>query len=170
MTNILIGNIIALVASLLMVYSGTIKKKSEIIYIQCVEKVLTVISNIALGGITGAITSAVGCVRNILCYKNKLGAKEKLIIVILLSILSLSFNNLGFIGILPLIGTIIYTLLMDTKDIIKFKILSISTTALWLIYNFYIMSYTSGIIEIFQIITNTIGIFRIINERKVLNK
>lgn len=38
---------------------------------------MSVISNIILGGITGAIINALSMLRNILCYKNKLGLKEK---------------------------------------------------------------------------------------------
>ena len=33
--------------------------------------------------VTGAIINILSCVRNILCYKNKLGLKEKIIITIL---------------------------------------------------------------------------------------
>lgn len=170
MTNILIGNLIAFTASVLTTYAGILKEKDEIIYANSVEKILCVISNIVLGGITGAITNAIAFVRNILCYKDKFRLKQKILIILSISILSLIFNNLGLIGILPVIGTAIYTLFMDTKDIIKFKILSISTTALWLIYNFCIMSYTAGVIEIFQITTNTIAIFRITNDRKVFKQ
>lgn len=137
MTQIIIGNIIALIASLLMVYSGIIKKKKKILYVQTVQIGLSVLSNIVLGGIVGAIINAISCVRNILCYKEKLGTKEKIIITVLSAVLSIAFNNLGIIGILPLVSTIVYLWLMDLKDVIKFKALIIFTMILWLIYHIY---------------------------------
>lgn len=160
MIQIIIGNIIALKASLLMVYSGLIKKKEKIIYVQTVQIGMSVISNIVLGGITGAIINAISCIRNILCYKNKLTNKEKTIIILVSIVLSLLFNNLGFIGILPLISTVVYTLLMNTIDVIKLKKLIIFTMIMWFIYDIYLKAYTSAIFDFMTIITNSIAIYK----------
>lgn len=51
MVSIIIGNIIALIASILMVYSGMLKQKKKILYFQTVQIGMSVISNIILGGI-----------------------------------------------------------------------------------------------------------------------
>ena len=118
---LIIGNVIALVASLLMVYSGILKEKKKILYVQTVQIGLSVASNIVLGGITGAIINAISMIRNIICYKEKLGTKEKIIITILSVSLSLIFNNLGLIGILPVVSTVTYVWLMNIKDVKKFK-------------------------------------------------
>ena len=164
--NIIIGNIIAIVASLLMVSSGLIKRKNKIIYIQTIQIGLCVISNIILGGITGAIINVISCIRNILCYKNKLERKEKTILIIISIILSLLFNNLEIIGILPLISNIFYTLLMDIQDVIKFKKLIIFTMVMWFIYDLYIKSYSSAIFDFMSIITNIISIYKISHSKK----
>ena len=83
MVQIVIGNIIALIASILMVLAGFQKKKKKILLIQIIQIALSVISNLVLGGYTGAIINAVSCVRDILCYKEKIGDKEKIIIIII---------------------------------------------------------------------------------------
>ena len=166
--NIVLGNIIALLASLVMIYTGLIKDKSKIIYVQSIQIFLFAISNAILGGITGVITNIVSFTRNILCFKNKLNLPIKVLITILSIIFSIIFNNIGFIGILPLISTISYIWLMDIKDVIKFKFLIIFTLVLWCIYDFAIKSYTGGLFNFFTIITNIISIFQIyiIQERK----
>ena len=164
--SIVIGNILALIGSLLMVYSGLIKKKNKIIYVQTVQMLMFVLSNAVLGGITGMITNFFGCVRNILCYKNKLKNKEKILLALLTCMFSLSLNNLGIIGILPLISTVVYTLLIDLKDVVKFKILIISTITLWLIYDIYIQSYTSAIFDFMTVVTNSIGIYKLHSHTK----
>ena len=166
MTNIIIGNIIALIASILMVYSGILKEKKKILYVQTIQIGLFVIGNLVLGGITGAIINALGCIKNILYYKNKLGLKEKIIITALAVILSFMFNNAGFIGLLPLINTVFYMWLMDAKDIIKFKFLIIFTALLWLIYDLSIKSYVSVIFDFMNIIANIIAIIQIIIKNK----
>lgn len=161
MNYLIIGNIVALIGSLLMVYTGVIKEKKKIIFVQTVQIAFLVASNLILGGITGAIINAVSCVRNIICYKDKLGTKEKIILVIISTSLSLYFNNLGIIGLLPLIATVSYTLLMDMKDVIKFKILIIFTLVLWFIYDLYIKSYSSAFFDFMNIVTNLYSIYQL---------
>lgn len=161
MTQVVIGNIIALIASILMVLAGLQKKKKKILFIQIIQIALSVISNLVLGGYTGAIINALSCVRDILCYKDKMGTKEKIIIIILAVGLSLAFNNLGWIGLLPLIATVVYISFMNTKDVVKFKLLIIFSMVMWLIYDLYIKSYTSGIFDFMSVIANIVAIWQI---------
>lgn len=157
----IIGNIIAFIASIIMVYTGYIKEKKKILYVQAIQIGLFVVSNIILGGITGAIINAISCVRNILCYKEKLNTLSKTILIIVSVVLSLKFNDLGFIGLFPLISSIIYILFMNIKDIIKFKYLIIFTMILWLCYDVYIESYTSAIFNFACIVANIISIIEL---------
>ena len=159
--QIIIGNIVALIASLIMVYSGLVKQKKKIIYTQTIQIGLYVVSNLILGGITGAIINVLSFVRNVLCYKDKLGKKEKIIITILAIVLSLAFNNLGIIGILPLISSILYIWLMNIKDVVKFKYLTIVTMVLWLVYDVYIKSYSSAVFDFMNIVANIFTIIRL---------
>lgn len=171
MTNIIIGNIIALIASILMVISGLQKKKKTILFIQIIQIALSVISNIVLGGYTGAVINAISCVRDILCYKDKLGTKEKIIIIILAIGLTIIFNNLSLIGLLPLIATIVYISFMNIKDVVKFKFLVIFSMIMWLVYDLYIKSYTSGIFDFLSIVANIIAIYQLQknNKKKIDN-
>lgn len=137
------------------------KTKEKILYFQTVQIGMSVISNIILGGITGAIINALSMIRNILCYKNKLGLKEKIIITILAIILTFKFNNLEYIGLLPLISTVSYIWLMNTKDVRKFKLLIIFTMLMWLIYDVVIKSYTSAIFDFMNIIANMLTLLQI---------
>ena len=100
-------------------------------------------------------------IRNILCYKNKLGLKEKIIITILAIILTFKFNNLGYIVLLPLISTVSYIWLMNIKDVRKFKLLIIFTMLMWLIYDVVIKSYTSAIFDFMNIIANMLTLLQI---------
>lgn len=158
MNNIIIGNIIALIASLIMVYTGVLKKRKPIIYFQTVQIGLSVISNIFLNGISGAIINAISFVRNILCYKEKLRTKEKIIISAISIILIIKFNNMGIVGFTPLIATITYIWLMTTKDTKKLKLLISFTMLMWFIYDLSIKSYTSAIFDFSNMLLNLITI------------
>jgi len=166
MIHIVVANIIALIASLFMVYSGILKNKKEILLIQTIQIGLSVASNIILGGITGAIINTLSFIRNILCYKNKLGIKSKTILTLLAVSLTLKFNNLGIIGLLPLISTVVYIWLMNIKNIVRFKILIIFTMVMWGMYDTYIKSYASALFNFGNILANVISIYQLIKTRK----
>ena len=161
MSYLIIGNIVALIGSILMVWSGYLKEKRKILYIQTVQIGMFVISNIILGGISGAIINFISFIRNILSYKDKLDMKWKILITILSIGLTLYFNNKGLIGYLPLISMIIYVWYMNVKDVVKFKYLLIFTMLMWLVYDFYVMSYTSSCFDIVCIILNIVSIVEI---------
>lgn len=152
--TIIISNVIALIGSSFMVYSGVFKNKNKILLIQSIECILLAISNFILGGITGAIINLLGIVRNYLCTKNKLNISAKIVITVLAVGLSISFNNLGLLGYLPVISTISYIWLMTLKKVQHFKLLIIFTMILWVIYDLMIKSYTSAIFSALTIITN----------------
>lgn len=164
--NVVIGNIISLLASVLMTYSGYIKSKGKFLIVQIVQMSLSALSNFILGGTTGTIINLVNIIRNVLCYKNKLN-KYSIILILTLSIsLSLYFNNLSCIGLLPLLSTILYTTLMNIKDIKKFKYLTIITMLLWLIYDICIMNYVSALFDLLTIGSNSIAIYQLKNIAK----
>lgn len=164
--SVVIGNIISLLASVLMTYSGYIKSKGKFLIVQIMQMSLSALSNFILGGITGTIINLVNIIRNVLCYKNKLN-KYSIALILTLSIsLSLYFNNLSFIGLLPLLSTILYTTLMNIKDIKKFKYLTIITMLLWLIYDICIMNYVSALFDLLTIGSNSIAIYQLKNIAK----
>lgn len=164
MNNLFVGNIIAFLASLIMVYTGILKDKKKIIYFQGVQIGLFVISNFVLGGVSGIIINVMNLIRNILCYKDRFFVKEKIFIIFITVILTLKFNNLGLIGLLPLIGSVIYTMFMNIKDVKKFKFLMIFTMVMWLIYDLSIKSYSSFLFDGLTILTNLISLFTVKNK------
>lgn len=166
MNFILIGNIIALVASVIMVISGIVKEKKKVLFYQSVEVGLAVISYLFLGAISGAVINVINLIRNYLCYKDKLNVVLKIILTILSIVLVLYFNNEGLIGLLPLVCIIVYLWLITIKDIIKFKIMIISLMILWTIYDFVVKNYVAGVFDILTILANIISIISIKKKRK----
>ena len=161
MDIIIIANTIALFAALLSIVIGFIKSREKIILIQTIQFTSFTISNYILKGFSGAIANAIGIIRNILSYKEKL-TKVAIILIITISIvLTLYFNNLGIIGFLPLINTIIYTLFINQKDPLKFKLLLLITFILWFIYDINIKSYTSAFFDLTSAITAILSAFQI---------
>lgn len=166
MKYIIIANVIATIASLIMIYSGFIENKKKFLIAQNTHVCIQMISNLLLNGISGVVNNILTIIRNVLSYHNKLNFLAKTLITILSIVLTVVFNNIGFIGLFPLIASILYIWYMNTPDIVKLKILNIVTLILWLFYDFTIMSYSSVIFEILTIVSNSISIYKISKNRK----
>ncbi len=165
MTYIVIGNVIALLSSIVMVYSGIVKTKKKVLFYQTIEVILAFISYLFLGGISGAIINLINALRNVLCYKNKLNTVSKIIISVLSIISVVYFNNDGVIGLLPLICILIYLWFMTIKDITNFKILIIILMTIWAVYDFLLKNYVGCIFDVLTILANIVSIFRIRSKR-----
>ena len=79
-------------------------------------------------------------------------------------VLSIMFNNLGIVGYLPIIGTTVFTIFINNEDTFKFRLSLSFSILMWLIYDVYIMSYSSAIFDLFSVIG---GIFVLFRESKV---
>ena len=160
--NILISaNFIALIASSLAILVGPIKNRNKIIIIQIIQSFLFSISNFLLGGFSGFFSNLIDIIRNILCYKNKLTKDIIILIIFLLFICTLKFNNLGLIGFLPFLATLVYTIFINQKNPIKFKLLVASTVLLWVIHDLFIRSYTSAIFNSFNCLLSLITAYNL---------
>lgn len=161
MNLLIMGNVIALIAASINFILGIIKDRKRIIYVQTIQFFAFAISTFILGGISGAIANIIGAIRNILSYKEKLTNIAIFFIILISTALILIFNNLGIIGLLPLCTTIIYTVFINEKNILKFKILFTITIILWLIYDISIKSYTSAVFNLFATIGSIITTYQI---------
>ncbi len=161
MNEVLIANIIALIGSIFMVAASYSKINKRSVIYQSIQIFAFIISNIILGGITGIIINSLSLLRNLLTSIGKLNNIFKYGILLLIVILTIIFNNLGFIGYLPLIGTVIFTIFIDSKDRFKFKMSLTFSIFMWLIYDFYIMSYTSAMFDLVSVIGGIILMFKI---------
>lgn len=157
---IIVGNIIMFIASLIMVSLGLFKTCKQVVTGQTVQIGLMGIGSIFLGTIPGLIANILGIVRNLLSYHSKLTRALQVTLSIAAAIAILLFNNIGWLGLLPLLAAVIYTLCMNTADIIKLKCLIGGTLLLWAVHDFAIQSYVSFAFDIFSILTCIIGIVR----------
>ena len=128
------ANIIDFLAAMLQVASGSIKKKAKILVVQIVQLLMQGVSMLLLGGITGAVNNVLSCLRNYLCYKEKLNIYWKAALIAASVALTLLLNDQGLLGVIPVVVCTVYILLMDLKDPVKFKLLVTLSFVPWLFY------------------------------------
>ena len=158
MNIIIIGNAVSFAGAVLMVAIGLIKTRRSILLTQCAMFGLMGSANIILGGMTGAVSSLVSIVRNVLCLKGPLIVPMKLFVIAIQILLSIKVNSLGWIGWLPIISACFYTWMIDVKDETALKIVLIVAQSMWLIYDLAILNYVAFTFDILTIMSNVYGI------------
>lgn len=163
---VLIANGVALVGALLMAGIGLLKKKEQILLVQCVQFAIQGAANLMLGGMTGLISNGVSIARNLFCLKFEYTSLWKVVFMAVQVVLSAGGNNLGLLGWLPVISAVIYTWFLDLKDEVQLKTVMIIAQIMWVVYDFMLMNYVSFAFDLLTICSNLMGIRLILKERR----
>ena len=158
MNIVVIGNVISFAGAMLMVAVGFLKTRKSILLTQCSMFTLMGIANIILGGMTGAISSLVSILRNLLCLKGPLTVPMKLFVIAVQVLLSARLNTLGWIGWLPIISACFYTWMIDVNDETRLKVVLIVAQSMWFVYDLTIQNYVGFTFDILTILSNMYGI------------
>lgn len=168
-TRLAIGNILGFMASVLMVFAGCIKSKKKIIFWQTVEVILAGIGYFVLGSYVAAANMGIGSIRNVLCYKDRLTFVAKIVLAVLYAVLSFAFNNVGWIGIALLIGSVASLFIIDIKNVVLFKFLGMCGMFVWAVHDFSVQSYVAFIFDIGTIVALAVSMFQIKKTVKLKN-
>ena len=162
MINIILGNITSLLSCLLDSYSATKKNKKDMLTVQCFSVVVYAISNTLLKAYSTVVQNVCALVRNVLAAK---GIKNKVIeylIIALALFFGIYFNNLGFIGLLPVFGNVEYSIcLFVLKDNVKgVKLSFLICNICFIILNIYVKNYVGFFFTTITAITTAVEIFK----------
>lgn len=161
MSQILIGNIVCMIGSIIMIFTGLIKSNRKVILVQCGQFGFLAVGNLILGGISGFISDAIGIIRNLVSLKFTLKWYVKIFFIILQIILTAIFNKAGFIGWLPTFAACIFTWCIDTKSEVLLKLLIILAQTMWGIYDISIKNYGTLFFDLMTITTSFISIIKL---------
>ena len=107
------ANIIDFFAALIQIGTGAVKKKDKILILQIVQLIMQGIAMLLLGGITGAVSNVLSCVRNYICYKEKLNLPWKIFFIVASIIMTILLNDQGILGMIPAAVCIVYIIFME---------------------------------------------------------
>ena len=164
--TILIANAIDLVAALIQVASGSIKRKSRILMVQILQLLMQAVSMVLLGGYTGAVSNVLSCWRTYLCYQGKLSTLWKILLTAASLVMTLTLNHQGLLGFLPFIVCTVYILLIDLKDPVHFKLLVTLSFIPWLIYHLILGSYTGAFFDAASVVSSSITLLIMARDKK----
>ena len=108
--SILVGNVCSLLAMVTDSFSSTRKTTKGVLLVQNVSQLIYGIGTVILGGYSGAVQNGVSILRNFVAIRGIRSKALEWVLAALGVVLGLAFNNLGFMGLLPVIANLQYTL------------------------------------------------------------
>ncbi len=160
--NVILGNIISIVACSVMVLVGLIHEKKKILEVQCLQFTLMGISHGLLGGLGGVASCVTSIARNLVVFKTGgFTTKLKILFIAIMGVLSVATMNFNPITWIPFVATGIFTWYIDSEDVIKFKWVMIITVLMWLVYDLSHLNFVSTAFDAFTAISTYISINQI---------
>ena len=162
MTEVLIGNACSLCAAVTDSISGTRKRPNQILAIQMLSQVFYGVGTIILKGYSSTVQNAVAILRNLAAIKQ---IKSKIVewILILLGVgLGIVFNNLGWIGWLPIVANLEYSIaVFQFKNNPRgLKIAFIINMLMYFSFSVIIMNYVAAAANIVVAVVTAIALIK----------
>lgn len=155
--NIIVGNIISLVAGIFLILSMWVNDEKRAYKHQFLNAFVLMISSIFFLSWTGVTTMAIAATRNLFVYKDKLTLSWTIFFIILSVALGLMVNTMGVIGLLPIIAIVQITICNYALKTIKWiKLSFIVNEMFYIIYFIAILDFASSAIELF---TALVGLY-----------
>lgn len=162
----LAANFISLLGCILMVLTGFIRKKENILWVQCVQFVFMGISHLLLGAASGLVCCVVSIARNIAFSKLPSTFLMKAGFILLQTVLTFCGGNFALIELLPILSAVVFTWFLDVKDPVRFKLVLICAQVMWLFYDFYYGNIVAGIFDALTVLSNFGGIYLILKSKE----
>lgn len=159
---IIIGNLCNFLAMLANAFSSTRKTAKDILRVQNLSQLIYFISAIVLRGYSAAVQNVVSMLRNISAIRNIKSKAVEWGLTAAGVILGIAFNNRGWMGLLPVLGNLQYTLAVfrakDNDRLLKISFLI--STAAYIAYNFVISNYVGVASDSIVFITTAVFLLK----------
>ena len=166
----ILSQVFIIISYLLLVLSYQAKSRKNILVLSNISIVANGISYVFLQAYTGLAMCFVALFRNIIFMidEKRNGKSEEiskkdiviLAVLYLISLVSTVFTYDGFLSLLSVFATMLYTYSVWQKKTTIYKILGLPIGILWIAYNIYIMSIFGIILETILTISAIYGYFK----------
>ena len=164
--NVLVGNLISLVAGIFLIVSMCINDKKKAYLCQLINAAILVVASLFFESIVGAVCMAIISIRLYLVYKERYTLALTIIFLILSIVIGIAVNTLGFIGLIPIIASIQITICnFAYKDIRWIKLSFIVNEAFYIIYFYFVFDFVSTFVQILTVLIGCISYINLIRER-----
>ena len=161
--NIVIGNIISLIAGVFIILSMWVNDEKKAYLYQFLNAFILIISSVFFFSWTGVTTMAIAATRNMMVYKDRLTLRWTVFFIVISVVLGLMVNTMGFVGLLPIIAIVQITLCnYYLKTIKSIKTSFIVNSAIYIVYFLAILDFSSAAIESVTALIGVVALFKLV--------
>ena len=166
MNRLIAGNILGLAGSTVMTFAGVVKDKRYLLLVMCLQYMLLGSANFCLGAYSAVVTCCCGLVMNILTLNRRFDTKMKILFSVLEAAFIFIVNRDGLVGLLPLLPVLAVIWTLDVKNTAVLKAAIAAGMVLWAVFDFNYQNYTTFCFDIVTLVSNLVGIYRILRGKK----
>lgn len=169
--DIIIGNLCSLLATISDIFSASRKKVRDLLLTQCIGQFFYALCGIALKGYSATVQNVICIIRNLAAAFD---VKSKVLewgFVVLAVVLGLVFNNLGWVGYLPIAANLIYSLavvLTRDKELVL-KTAFLINVAFYIVFNAMVCNLVGTVANGVLFVATLLFIIRRLRTRKEEN-
>ena len=153
------GQLMGFIYMFFLIFSYFQKYASKLLLYQSLAFLFKGFHYFLIGGLSGALTSFVSFIRNLLFTKVK--SKFLIIFFIILYLLIGYFTFTDIFSVFPVGATIFYSFFVYIKNPKYLRLSSLFTSFIWLIYNIYLVSYAGILTQLILIISSFLAIIKL---------
>ncbi len=166
-TTYILSQVFTILNYIFLASTYLLKSRKKILIINFISLIANALAYIFLNAWTGVAMCLVALIRNTIFlideHKNKQTDKTTkkdiiiLIILYIISIISAIFTFDGYLSLLSVFATMLYTYSVWQKNPQTYKLLGIPVSILWILYNLYVKSIFGIILESILLVCSTSG-------------
>lgn len=164
----ILSQVFVIIATLLLGITYFLKNKVKILSFCIFYNIFYGIHYLLLGALTGGAMNIVSLIRNIIFFQNgKKGKENKLIYLIILSLISVIFCLITYknlFSIISLSASILSTYSVWQDNVYRYKIIAIPVSTCFIIYAIHIKSLFAVITELILLLSAIIGLIKYYKE------
>ena len=164
--NILIGNLISLLAGIFIMISLVVNDDKKAYTFQFLNTSTLVIASFFFNSIVGAVVLAIASLRLLLVIKDKFTMRWAVITLVLSIAIGLAVNELGIIGLIPIVAVTQITICNYAyKDIRWIKLSLIINEAFYIFYFYLVFDYVSTFVQIVTVLIGCVSYIKLVHDR-----
>ena len=164
----IVAQIIGLVAVALFLLSYQMKTRGGIIAMNLTSRILYVVQYLLLGAISGAVLDVLGSLASVVAQNREKAFIKKHLRAVIIAIdavmviagVVICIINKSLLDLLPIAGVLLHTSAFWISDERKIRLVSLTGSPFWFVYNFASRAYGSAAGDLFTMVSIVIAMVK----------
>ena len=164
--NIITGNLISVIAGIFIVASLWVNDDKKVYKYQIISASILVVSSFFFNSPVGMVVMALVALRFYMVYHDRFTIYWAIFFLIISTSIGFAVNNLGIVGLIPIVATIQITICNYAyRDIRWIKLSLIVNEAFYIFYFWFVFDIASTVVQLITVSIGCISYIKLVRER-----